>query len=56
MSVSEKVRDLVKQGSWIRRMFEAGIAILGACCGSTPAHIAALRERMNQFIEAKNQS
>jgi 5-methyltetrahydrofolate--homocysteine methyltransferase len=37
-------------------IFEAGIAILGACCGSTPAHIAALRERMNQFIEAKNQS
>ena len=37
-------------------MFEAGIGILGACCGSTPAHISALRQRMNQFIEAKNRS
>jgi 5-methyltetrahydrofolate--homocysteine methyltransferase len=36
-------------------MLEACVAILGACCGSTPAHIAGLRGRMNQFIETKNQ-
>ena len=36
-------------------MLEAGVAILGACCGSTPAHIAGLRGRMNQFIETQLQ-
>ena len=36
-------------------MLEAGVAILGACCGSTPAHIAGLRGRMNQFIETQPQ-
>jgi len=36
-------------------MLEAGVGILGACCGSTPAHIAGLRDRMNQFIETQPQ-
>ncbi|MCK6455947.1 MAG: homocysteine S-methyltransferase family protein [Phycisphaerae bacterium] len=27
---------------------EAGAAILGACCGATPAHVAALRRRIEQ--------
>ena len=36
-------------------MLEADVAILGACCGSTPAHIAGLRGRMNQFIETQPQ-
>ena len=36
-------------------MLEAGVAILGACCGSTPDHIAGLRGRMNQFIETQPQ-
>jgi len=32
-------------------ILDAGVNILGACCGSTPRHIASLRERMNQFTE-----
>ena len=35
-------------------MFLAGVDILGACCGSTPQHIAGLRDRLNHFIETKN--
>ena len=27
MAVSQKVRGLVEQGGWIRRMFESGIAL-----------------------------
>ena len=34
-------------------ILEAGVDILGACCGSTPEHIAGLRERMNHFIETR---
>jgi homocysteine S-methyltransferase len=30
------------------RMLEDGISILGGCCGTGPAHIAALRARMSQ--------
>lgn len=30
----------------VRPLLEAGVAILGACCGSTPEHIRAFREAM----------
>ena len=31
-----------------KRLFDAGANIVGGCCGTTPAHIAALAERMNR--------
>ena len=32
----------------MRRVVEAGARIVGGCCGTTPAHIAALREMLGQ--------
>jgi len=32
-------------------LLEAGPALIGGCCGSTPAHIALLRERIDQWRE-----
>lgn len=29
-------------GAWGRRLFDAGAAVVGGCCGTTPGHIAAL--------------
>ena len=29
---------------WATDMRELGIDVIGACCGSTPAHIAAMRD------------
>ena len=29
---------------WAKDMRELGIDVIGACCGSTPAHIAAMRD------------
>jgi 5-methyltetrahydrofolate--homocysteine methyltransferase len=34
-------------------MLEAGVNILGACCGSTPDHIRAFRSAMNEFLNAR---
>jgi len=31
-------------GSYARELVEAGVTMVGACCGSTPAHIAAMNE------------
>jgi 5-methyltetrahydrofolate--homocysteine methyltransferase len=28
---------------------EAGVAIVGSCCGSTPEHTRAIREMVNAF-------
>ena len=30
-------------GEYARRFLESGVAVLGGCCGTTPAHIAAVR-------------
>ena len=32
-------------------LLEAGVNILGACCGSTPDHIRAFRVAMDQFFQ-----
>lgn len=32
---------------WARRFLDAGVSILGGCCGTTPAHIAAVRKVMD---------
>ncbi len=29
---------------WAQRFLDAGVSVLGGCCGTTPAHIAALRK------------
>ena len=34
-------------------LLKAGANIVGACCGSTPAHIAAFRRTIDQFINAR---
>jgi len=34
-------------------LLEAGANILGACCGSTPAHIGAFRRAMDEYLLAK---
>jgi 5-methyltetrahydrofolate--homocysteine methyltransferase len=31
---------------YARRARELGIAVIGGCCGSTPAHIAAMRDAL----------
>jgi homocysteine S-methyltransferase len=31
------------------RMLEAGARLVGGCCGTTPAHIRAMRERMDRY-------
>ena len=45
-----------EMASYARDILDAGVAILGACCGSTPAHIDGLRDRMNQFIDTQTKS
>lgn len=35
--------------SYVPKFFTAGAGILGGCCGTTPAHMAALREAIDRF-------
>jgi len=39
--------------SGVAPLLEAGVNILGACCGSSPEHIRAFRTAMDQFLSAK---
>jgi 5-methyltetrahydrofolate--homocysteine methyltransferase len=32
-------------------LLEAGVTILGACCGSTPDHIRAVRKAMDGYLK-----
>ena len=34
-------------------LLEAGAAIVGACCGSTPEHIRAFRQAMDHYYESQ---
>jgi 5-methyltetrahydrofolate--homocysteine methyltransferase len=34
-------------------LLEAGANVIGACCGSTPDHIRAIRIVMDEFLESK---
>ena len=34
-------------------LLEAGVNIVGACCGSTPDHIRAFRKAMDEYLETK---
>ncbi len=38
--------DAEEFAHWAKQFVEAGVAILGGCCGTTPSHIAALRKRV----------
>ena len=33
---------------WVKDLIEAGANIIGGCCGTTPAHIQAIRKAVNQ--------
>jgi 5-methyltetrahydrofolate--homocysteine methyltransferase len=35
-------------------VLEAGVSILGACCGSTPDHIRAFRSAMDEYLSVKH--
>jgi len=35
---------------YARELLEAGVTIIGACCGSTPAHIRAMKAVMDDFL------
>ena len=35
-------------GARARQLVDAGTAIIGGCCGTTPAHIRALRDALRQ--------
>lgn len=37
-------------------LLDAGTSILGACCGSTPAHIRAFREAMDAWTESRHEN
>jgi 5-methyltetrahydrofolate--homocysteine methyltransferase len=36
----------------VEPLLAAGVSILGACCGSTPEHIRAFRNRIDQYLES----
>jgi methionine synthase / methylenetetrahydrofolate reductase(NADPH) len=36
--------------AFARRMAEAGVRLIGGCCGTTPAHIAAMREELADLL------
>ena len=37
-------------------LLEAGANIVGACCGSRPAHIRAFRQAMDQYLPGKKET
>jgi homocysteine S-methyltransferase len=38
--------------AYARELLQAGVTLVGACCGSTPAHIRAIRRVMDEFRSA----
>jgi 5-methyltetrahydrofolate--homocysteine methyltransferase len=46
----ETPQEMVKG---VKPLLAAGTSILGACCGSTPDHIRAFRQAMDEFLAAK---
>lgn len=42
--------DAEEFGYWANRFLDAGVAILGGCCGTTPAHIAAIRSLVDSRV------
>lgn len=42
--------DAEEFARWAKRFLDAGVAILGGCCGTTPAHIAAIRKLIENRV------
>ena len=38
--------------AWLPALFEAGVVMVGGCCGTTPAHIAAFRKVVDEWNKA----
>lgn len=45
----EHPRSPDEMAAWLPALFEAGIAMVGGCCGTTPAHIAAFRNIVDSW-------
>lgn len=41
---------------YARELLQAGVTIIGACCGSTPAHIRAMKRVMDEFTGAPSET
>ena len=41
-------REAIGDGAVLPELLAAGVKIVGGCCGTTPAHIAALREALDR--------
>ena len=39
--------------SYVHKLFDAGAGIVGGCCGTTPAHIAAIRAAVDSYIQTR---
>jgi 5-methyltetrahydrofolate--homocysteine methyltransferase len=48
--VYDETPEQMVQG--VKPLLEAGVNILGACCGSTPDHIRAFRKAMDEYFQA----
>ncbi len=42
--------------AWLPRLVEAGAGIVGGCCGTTPAHIRAMRARADEWMRRRASS
>jgi methionine synthase I (cobalamin-dependent) len=38
--------------AWLPALFEAGVVMVGGCCGTTPAHIAAFRKVVDEWNQS----
>ncbi|HEV8193405.1 MAG TPA: bifunctional homocysteine S-methyltransferase/methylenetetrahydrofolate reductase [Ktedonobacterales bacterium] len=43
-------------GDYTHRFVEAGVRLIGGCCGTTPAHIAAMRDALSGHLPTATQS
>ncbi len=42
--------------AWVPRIVDAGVTAIGGCCGTTPAHIAAVRDALRGLKAVKTES
>lgn len=42
--------------AWLPELFKAGVVMVGGCCGTTPAHIAAFRKVVNEWNSSQARS
>ncbi|MBI2755750.1 MAG: bifunctional homocysteine S-methyltransferase/methylenetetrahydrofolate reductase [Chloroflexi bacterium] len=43
-------------GDYARRFVDAGVQIVGGCCGTTPAHVAAMRDALRAYVPESSAS